>query len=216
MDLNAPPRRPPDQARKARSVDRVKAVRGGREPRSRTSSRTTRASRRSSHLSDIVGKSHSLEECFSPGAIPAAAWRPRRARRRARALDRDRRAAAAWHHSRGAGRAARKGPAAPGRPTRVDADRRCGATAVSRRARSRRRRSRRARDAARRRRPRPFPGSSMACCAISRAARADIGATSDPFDLDTPAWLAARWRKTYGDELRAPSPPPIATSRRSI
>ena len=26
-------------------------------------------------------------------------------------------------------------------------------------------------------------------------------AASDPLDLDTPAWLAARWRKTYGEEL---------------
>lgn len=31
-------------------------------------------------------------------------------------------------------------------------------------------------------------------------AREDILAASDPLDHDTPAWLAARWRKTYGDD----------------
>ena len=40
---------------------------------------------------------------------------------------------------------------------------------------------------------------------------------SDPLDHDTPAWLAARWRKTYGEAgSRARSPAPIARSRHSI
>ena len=36
---------------------------------------------------------------------------------------------------------------------------------------------------------------------LARGRDEDIWPTSDPLDLDTPAWLAARWRKTYGEEL---------------
>ena len=132
---------------------------------------------------------------------PGPARRPRRARHRPGAFDRHRRAAPARHHPRGLGRAPRKGLAASGRASRMDADRRRGADSVSRRARSRRRRSRRPRDAARNQERALRRRSSMAFCAISRAGARRFVADSDPLDQDTPPWLAARWRKTYGEEL---------------
>jgi len=47
-------------------------------------------------------------------------------------------------------------------------------------------------------------------------AREKILLESDPLDHDTPAWLAARWRKTYARRKRTQSQAPIARSRHSI
>ena len=45
----------------------------------------------------------------------------------------------------------------------------------------------------------PFAGLANAVLRAIARERDAILAASDPFDDDTPAWLAARWRATYGD-----------------
>jgi 16S rRNA (cytosine967-C5)-methyltransferase len=50
--------------------------------------------------------------------------------------------------------------------------------------------------------PASLPYSGVANAVLRNIARqkAEILETSDPFDDDTPAWLAARWRTAYGEE----------------
>ena len=47
----------------------------------------------------------------------------------------------------------------------------------------------------------PFAGLINGVLRNLARGRDKILAESDPLDLDTPAWLAARWRKIYGEEL---------------
>ena len=41
----------------------------------------------------------------------------------------------------------------------------------------------------------------MRCCAPSPATATPFSTSSDPLDDDTPAWLAQRWRSTYGESV---------------
>ncbi len=50
------------------------------------------------------------------------------------------------------------------------------------------------------RRAAPFAALANAVLRNIARARDEILANSDPLEHDVPAWLAARWRKTYGDE----------------
>lgn len=57
----------------------------------------------------------------------------------------------------------------------------------------------------------PFAGLANALLRAVARDRAAILSASDPLDDDTPAWLAARWRATYGDETARA----IATANRA-
>jgi 16S rRNA (cytosine967-C5)-methyltransferase len=46
----------------------------------------------------------------------------------------------------------------------------------------------------------PFAGLANAVLRNIARAKAEILEASDPFDDDTPVWLATRWRNTYGEE----------------
>ncbi len=65
--------------------------------------------------------------------------------------------------------------------------------------------------------PGSAPFAALVNAVLRNVARAkeEILAGSDPLDDDTPNWLAARWRATYGEATARRSRGPIATSRRS-
>ena len=127
--------------------------------------------------------------------------RARRARPRVGAVDRDRLVSPAGHDPQGARpHLLEKGLPQTGRSARVDPRRRGGADccfSTSRTTpRSISRFARRGSTPARRLSPR----WSTRCCATSRAPRRKFSPRCDPFDDDTPHWLAQRWRATYGEE----------------
>ncbi len=51
--------------------------------------------------------------------------------------------------------------------------------------------------------PKGVPYAALVNAVLRNLARsrAEVLATSDPLDDDTPAWLAARWSKTYGEDI---------------
>jgi 16S rRNA (cytosine967-C5)-methyltransferase len=151
-------------------------------------------------LGDIVAKSHSLEECFSPGAIPA-----RLGGLDARDVALARSIVTVALRRLGTIRAALGALLDKGVPRQVaqlewtliaaaaqvlflDVP---DHAAVDLAVRATRLDGKTA----------PFAGMVNGVLRNLARGRDKILADSDPLDHDTPAWLAARWRKTYGDAL---------------
>lgn len=151
-------------------------------------------------IGDIVGKLHSLEECFSPGAIPA-----RLGGLDARDIGLARSIVTVALRRLGTIRAALGELLDKGLPRQVShlewtliaaaaqvlfldvPDH----AAVDLAVRATRLEAKTA----------PFAGLINGVLRNLARGRDKILAESDPLDLDTPAWLAARWRRTYGEEL---------------
>ena len=151
-------------------------------------------------IGDIVGKLHSLEECFSPGAIPA-----RLGGLDARDIGLARSIVTVALRRLGTIRAALGELLDKGLPRQVShlewtliaaaaqvlfldvPDH----AAVDLAVRATRLEAKTA----------PFAGLVNGVLRNLARGRDKILAESDPLDLDTPAWLAARWRRIYGEEL---------------
>ena len=202
MNLNAPPRRPDRPRNRNGALNRpgqggsAEAARLEAEHHPGLPARLAAAA----ILGDIIGKSHSLEECFSPGAIPA-----RLGGLDARDVALARSIVTVALRRLGTIRAALGELLEKGLPRQVahlewtliaaaaqvlflDVP---DHAAVDLAVRATRLESKTA----------PFAGLINGVLRNLARGREKILAESDPLDLDTPAWLAARWRKTYGDEL---------------
>ncbi|PNG27042.1 RsmB/NOP family class I SAM-dependent RNA methyltransferase [Methylocella silvestris] len=151
-------------------------------------------------LNDIVGKAHSLEDCFSPGAIPS---RLQGLDPRDVALTRSIVTAALRRLGtirKTLGEFLDKGlprPVAHLEWTLIAASAQIlfldvpDHAAVDLAVRATRLETKSA----------PFAGVINAVLRNIARSRDKILEDSDPFDHDTPPWLAARWRKTYGEDL---------------
>ena len=202
MNLTAPPRRPDRQRNRKGALNRpgpggsAEAARLEAEQHPGLPARLAAAA----ILGDIIGKSHSLEECFSPGAIPA-----RLGGLDARDVALARSIVTVALRRLGAIRAAlgelldkglpRQLPAlewtligAAAQVLFLDA---ADHAAVDLAVRATRLEAKSA----------PFAGVVNGVLRNLIRQREAILANSDPLDQDTPAWLAVRWRKNYGDEL---------------
>ncbi len=202
MSLNAPPR-PPDRSRNRKGAlnrpghgGSAEAARLEAEQHPGLPARLAAAA----ILGDIVGSCHSLDECFSPGAIPA----------RLGGLDpRDvalaRSIVTVALRRLGTIRAALGELLDKGLPRQVaylewtliaaaaqvlflDVP---DHAAVDLAVRATRLEAKTA----------PFAGVINGVLRNLARGRDEILAASDPLDLDTPVWLAVRWSKTYGEKL---------------
>jgi 16S rRNA (cytosine967-C5)-methyltransferase len=202
MNLNAPSRRPDRPRNRKGALNRpgqggsAEAARLEAEQHPGLPARLAAAA----ILGDIIGKSHSLEECFSPGAIPA-----RLGGLDARDVGLARSIVTVALRRLGTIRAALGELLDKGLPRQVShlewtliaaaaqvlfldvPDH----AAVDLAVRATRLEAKTA----------PFAGLINGVLRNLARGREKILAESDPLDLDTPAWLAARWRKTYGEEL---------------
>ena len=202
MNLNAPPPRPDRPRNRKGALNRpgqggsAEAARLEAEQHPGLPARLAAAA----ILGDIIAKSHSLEECFSPGAIPA-----RLGGLDARDVALARSIVTVALRRLGTIRAALGELLDKGLPRQIahlewtliaaaaqvlflDAP---DHAAVDLAVRATRLEAKTA----------PFAGLVNGVLRNLARGREKILATSDPLDQDTPAWLAARWRKTYGDEL---------------
>ncbi len=202
MSLNAPPRRPDRPRNRKGALNRpgqggsAEAARLEAEQHPGLPARLAAAA----ILGDIIGKSHSLEECFSPGAIPA-----RLGGLEARDVALARSIVTVALRRLGTIRAALGELLDKGLPrqaahlewTLIAAAAQLlfldvpDHAAVDLAVRATRLEAKTA----------PFAGLINGVLRNLARGREKILAASDPLDLDTPAWLAARWRKTYGEEL---------------
>ncbi len=200
MNLNAPPRPPVRQRYRKGALNRVgpngsaEAARIEAEQHPGLPARLAAAA----ILGDIVGKSHSLEECFSPGVIPA-----RLGGLDARDVALARSIATVALRRLGTIRAALgelldKG--LPRQAAHLEWTLIAGAAqvlfldvpdhaAVDLAVRATRLETKNA----------PFAGVINGVLRNLTRGREKILADSDPLDHDTPPWLAARWRKFYGE-----------------
>jgi 16S rRNA (cytosine967-C5)-methyltransferase len=202
MNLNAPPRRPDRPRSRKGAMNRpgqggsAEAARQEAEQHPGLPARLAAAA----ILADIVAKSHSLEECFSPGAIPA-----RLGGLDARDVALARSIVTVALRRLGTIRAALGALLDKGLPRQVahlewtliaaaaqvlflDVP---DHAAVDLAVRATRLEGKTA----------PFAGLINGVLRNLARGREKILAESDPLEQDTPAWLAARWRKTYGDAL---------------
>ncbi len=202
MDLNAPPRRPERPRSRKGALNRpgqggsAEAARLEAEQHPGLAARLAAAA----ILSDIIAKSHSLEDCFSAGAIPA-----RLGGLDARDVALVRSIVTVALRRLGSIRAALgelidKGlprPAAHLEWTLIAAAAQLlfldvpDHAAVDLAVRATRLEAKTA----------PFAGLINGVLRNLARGREKILAESDPLDQDTPPWLAARWRKTYGEEV---------------
>jgi 16S rRNA (cytosine967-C5)-methyltransferase len=202
MNLNAPPRRPDRQRNRKGALNRpgqsgsAEAARLEAEQHPGLPARLAAAA----ILSDIVAKSHSLEECFSPGAIPA-----RLGGLDARDVALARSIVTVALRRLGTIRAALgvlldKG--LPRQVTHLEWTLIAAAAqvlfldvpdhaAVDLAVRATRLEGKTA----------PFAGVINGVLRNLARGRDKTLAESDPLDQDTPGWLAARWRKIYGETL---------------
>ncbi|WPP03101.1 transcription antitermination factor NusB [Methylocella tundrae] len=202
MSLNAPPRRPDRQRNRKGALNRpgqsgyADASRLEAEQHPGLPARIAAAA----ILNDIVGKSHSLEECFSPGAIPA-----RLGGLDARDVALARSIVTVALRRLGTIRAALGellDKALPRQVSYLEWTLIAAAAqilfldvpdhaAVDLAVRATRLETKSA----------PFAGVVNGVLRNLARGRDQILAKSDPLEDDTPPWLAARWRKIYGEEL---------------